>query len=205
MYRAFPLILLFLLTAGVTVKAQKLKDNDILTYETGDTGRSYKKLLITGFGTIPVRHFMENLSGLLIKHYNGRSVTGAYEYIGNKMAAFNQNVQVAVSKHQPDIALCIYEVPDNPDTLAMAGRSREYLRWLMYPGVKYQKAVHARKQKFKQNLQAVLWEPAENKIIWRGEIFVSGNAAWDLTFERISGLITGELARLNILTTLPVN
>lgn len=198
------MILSFLLVTGLTVDAQKLKDNDILTYETGDTGKPYKKLLITGFGTIPVRHFMENLSGLLIKHYGGRSVNGAYEYIGNKMTAFNQNVQAAVNKHQPDIALCIYEAPDDPDTLAMAGRSREYWRWLMYPGVKYQKAVHARKQKFTQNLQAVLWEPAENKIIWRGEIFVSGNAARDQTFEKIFWLIAGEWTRLNILATLPV-
>ena len=198
------MILSFLLVTGLTVDAQKLKDNDILTYETGDTGKPYKKLLITGFGTIPVRHFMENLSGLLIKHYGGRSVNGAYEYIGNKMTAFNQNFQAAVNKHQPDIALCIYEAPDDPDTLAMAGRSREYWRWLMYPGVKYQKAVHARKQKFTQNLQAVLWEPAENKIIWRGEIFVSGNAARDQTFEKIFWLIAGEWTRLNILATLPV-
>ncbi|WP_120514205.1 hypothetical protein [Chitinophaga barathri] len=206
MYRvSLCLLLPFLLIFATATHAQKTTahaDNDVVTYESTDAGKPYKKLLIAGFGTIPVRHFLDNLSGLLINHYTGKAVPGTYEYVGNKLAVFNNNLQAAIHKHQPDIALVIFELPEDPDTLTMK-KNRDYMRWLLYPGVKYQRAVNSRRQVFSENLQAVLWEPGGDKVIWRGEIFVSGDAAKSKTFETISAKLIDEWLRLGILAGPP--
>lgn len=194
----YPCFLVYALLLSLdSVSQTKHEPNDVITLEVDTMRNSYRKLLIAGFGTIPIRHFMENLSPQLINHYNKQQISGTYEFIGSKGATFHDNLNAAIQKHQPDVALIIYEYPEGPDTLVI--KKQRQAGYLLISPARRQKVINPRNTKLKETLQAVLWEPATNKIIWRGELYISGNVALDNFFLMIAGLLTDELNRHNLL------
>lgn len=173
-------------------------ENEVITIEVDTVRKPYKKLLIAGFGAIPTRHFLEKLSPLLIERFKKEQITSVYEYLGNKKEVSDSKLGAAIHQHQPEAILIIYSFPEGPDTLAIKPQQEEML-WPLLLTEKRQKVINPKRSKLEKDLQAVLWEPAINKVIWRGQLHIFGNAAQDYFFQQVCGLLTDELRRYDLL------
>jgi hypothetical protein len=210
MYRVFPLILLFLLTAGLNLKAQikedstrpaKLTEDGVLTYESDSVRKSYKKVLVTSFGSINARYFTDILYSPLSGQYSRREIGSTTEYLGSTPQALNKNLPAAIQKHQPDAVLAIYD-SENEDTLIYKKPliDRRLLNLLTREGpyAAPRKTVGTVTNKNAQQFMAVLVEPTENKVVWRGEIFVFSNFSKRKALEHIAGLLMAEWTNNNL-------
>lgn len=144
--------------------AKKQLSDEVVTTQVDTIRKLYKKVLIAGIGAIPTRHFLENLSPLLIERFNKEQITCIYEFLGSKREELDSKLKACVQQHQPDIALVIYQPESGPDTLANKQR-RELLYQLLISPQKRQRVVNPRKAKLEEDLQAVLWEQADNKVV----------------------------------------
>lgn len=194
MNRFILLCFLFGLWVPEAVFAQK---NSITTTEVSQDRKGYANLLITGYGSIPVRHFMDQLFPHLKDFFGALQIKSQYQYIGKEN--LDDNLHVVQQKHQPEAILIFYELPDAPDTLSVK-KNREIVYQLLVSPYRRQRRGKVRKVRVDKTIQVAMWEVAGNRIIWQGELNIYGNPALERFYQETSKLITDELLRHGLAT-----
>ncbi len=175
------------------------KSNTVTTIDIGSERISYSNLLITGYGSIPVRHFMENLSPHLSDFFKKLQINSQYHFVGSQKENLDINLRNAQQKHQPDAVLMFYELPDDLDTLSVKVH-REILYKLLVSPYRRQRRAKVRQSNVDKTIQMALWQPSGNKIIWQGELNINGNPAQSRFYQETCKLVTDELLRHGLTT-----
>lgn len=204
MYRF--ILFIFLLFHGLALYAQKdslehLRCDVVTTLHNQAGSKQYKKILIACYGETYVRHFTDNLSTAMAKHYAAQQVTVIYEYLGATKQSWSTKLEDAIKVHQPEAVLLI----------GNAGLSQlsDGMKLQMPPapqpvGASRQQRVRTGPPVMSMEMGASLLEATHlDKAIWRGQIYVSGNVGRKFLFEQMGQLMTDELGENNILLPQP--
>lgn len=200
MIRAFTscaCILLTLYAPPAVAQKKKRVANSLTTVSVSPDRTPYSQVLIGGFGSAPVRHFLEQLSPHLAKYFDSLHIRSGYTYIGNREELADQHLQTALQKHRPDALLMFYEMPNQLDTLTPKYRHNSVFPPFMLittarPNERYAPVGPVNMDKA---LQVVLWEPANNRVVWRGVLHVAGHPQKEKFFVQACKLVTDEFAR----------
>lgn len=200
MHRALTSCAFFLLTlSALPAMAQKKKRvrNTLTTVSVSTDRKPYANILISGFGSTPVRHFMENLSPLLTHYFDSLRIQTQYTFMGYRKELAERHLETALQKHQPDALLMFYETPDQLDTITVKYRRNSpfgplTLLTTARPNEQYAPMGSVNMEK---KLHIVLWEPATNKVVWRGLLQVAGYPGKDKFFIETCKLVTDEFLR----------
>lgn len=192
-------LLLWSLQAAAQSSREGRNPDVVTTIEVDTTaGIACQKLLIVGIGRTFNHHFLDKLSPLLTEFYDSMNISVKYEFIGKYAEFINRDFNAAMRKHKPDAALFIYELPDGPDTFVVK-RHWELLYETLIDSPNRHTLVRPLNKTFRKSLEAVLWVPAGGRVLWRGELYLSGNPVKDGFYQKYSRLLTDAINRHQLL------
>lgn len=224
MYHTFLLSLSFL-SASIFSHAQEKKDsvipakltNDgVLTYTSAGISKSYKSVLVISVGSIETRLFTKNLYIPLAGSFSQREMGSILEPMGNQRQNIDQKIRAAVQQHHVDAVLAVYDRP-GADTVKLVvpvidPRLRNLLSQMSGLAGPYTsrqstapRPAPRKRGSPRGTFMVILADPADNKVIWKGEIFVFSNFK-SSTYEKISKALMDEWVNNKIFEGIqPVN
>jgi hypothetical protein len=164
---------------------------DVVSVKKNDTFRVYKKLLVTGMGGIPTRHFITTLSPHLIDYCKTKQTECVYEFIGKGPLSPRQQLQAFIDKHQADAALIILQGDDDGGIETLDFDRTVYRAFTDFGGPRQN--IFRTKVIISQNLKLILQETGARQAVWLGEMYVQGDAGYKGMYVKACNAITKEL------------
>ncbi len=216
MYRTFLLSLFFLLPCICThaqekkdsIVPAKLTSDGVLTYASANVSKPYKSVLVISVGSVSTRLFTKNLYVPLAGSFSQREMNSTLEPMGNQRQNIDQKIRAAVRQHQVDAVLAIYDLPhDDTAKLVMPVIDPRLLNLMdqafgagPYTSRRSSALRPAPRKRGspRGTFMAILADPADSKVIWKGEIFVFSNFK-NSTYEKICKALMDEWVKNKIL------